>query len=95
MAEDNDREDALTVKDNVVDLNCITVLDIPPEKILESAKDARLKHVVVIGEYPDGEEYFVSSSSDSALVNWMIDRAKLALLAMPDEEEEYDENDID
>ena len=77
---------------DVVDINCETTLDIPAEKILDAAKEAKLKHVIVIGEYEDGEEYFTCSVSDSALVVWMLERAKLELLTMADEDEE--ENDI-
>lgn len=80
-------------KDNVVDIGCITVLDIPAEKILDAAKLAGLKHVIVIGEYEDGDEYFASSTSDRPLANWMIDRTKLEILEDAGEEED-DEDDL-
>ena len=73
---------------NVVDIDCVTFLDIPAEKMLEAAKDANLKHIVIIGEYEDGEEYFTSSTSDCPLALWMLEQAKRALFDMAAEENE-------
>ena len=78
-------------KSNVIDLDCVTLLDIPAEKMLEAAKDVNLKHIVIIGEYEDGEEYFASSTSDCPLVLWMLEQAKRALFEMAAEEDEYED----
>ena len=79
--------------DNVVDLNCETVLDIPAEKILEAAKDKNLRHVVIVGEDKDGEEFFASTTADSPLIIWMLERAKLEILRMADDDEYEIEDD--
>ena len=77
-------------ENNVVDLNCITTLDIPAEKILEAAKDKNLVEVIIIGTYEDGEEFFAASFSDGPTAVWMLERAKLDLLKMADEDDEDD-----
>ena len=79
-------------ENNVVDLDCETLLDIPAEKMLDAAKDAKLKHVIIIGEDEDGEEYFTSSTSDLALINWLLDRTKQAVLYMADEDDDDEDN---
>lgn len=66
---------------DVVDFPGITMLSIPPEKILEGAKKQNLADVLVIGWTGKGELYFASSSADGAEVNWLIDQAKAALIA--------------
>lgn len=70
---------------SVVEFPGITSLDMPPERILRKAKDADLQSVVVIGFTRDGAEYFGSSLADGADVVWMLERAKLRLLLVPDE----------
>ena len=76
---------------NVIDINCATLLDIPAKKMLEAAKDNDLKHIVIIGEYENGEEYFASSTSDCLLVLWMLAQAKRALFEMAAEEDDYED----
>ena len=73
-------------RNNVVDLNCITRLDIPAERIIVAASIAGLSHVVIIGELPDGSEYFGSSRSDGPEILWAIERAKMRLLRIVDED---------
>lgn len=51
----------------VVNLWCVTRLDLPPNRILESAID-KLESVVIIGYDKDGQEYFASSIADGAEV---------------------------
>lgn len=58
----------------------ITIADIPPEDILEKAKEADLDMVVVLGFTKDNQLYFAGSTSDCAEVNWALDQAKQILL---------------
>ena len=78
-------------ENNVVEIGCVTYLDIPAEKLLEAAKDAKLKHVIIIGECEDGDEYFASSTPDGPLAVWMLERAKLEVLYMVDDDDEEDD----
>lgn len=64
---------------NVVPIGCITTLDIPADRVLETAID-KLKSVVLIGYDNDGNEYFASSVADGGTVLWLIERCKLQLL---------------
>lgn len=63
----------------VVQLPCITTLDLDPDMTLEALK-GRLKSFVLIGYTPDGEEFFSSSIADGGEVLWLMERAKLKLL---------------
>lgn len=63
----------------VVNLGCVTRLDLPPDRILESAID-KLESVVIIGYDKDGQEYFASSIADGAEVVWLMERSKKKLL---------------
>lgn len=58
----------------------ITKLDLPPDRILESAIGKELQGVVILAYDKDGEEYFCSSYADGGTVLWMLERAKLRLL---------------
>jgi hypothetical protein len=49
---------------DVINLNAPTVADIPAEKVLQSAIDAKLDMAIVIGETPDGMLYHASSTAD-------------------------------
>jgi hypothetical protein len=75
-----------SVTDNVTNFTGITYLDIPPDRILDGAK-GELESVIVIGYTKDGEEYFAASVADGAEVLWMLERNKLKLLSVPDEEQ--------
>lgn len=71
----------------VVDLNCVTTLDLPPEKVLRSALGAELTEVVVIGYDADGNSYFASSVADAGQVTWHLERAKWRLMRQCDDME--------
>lgn len=58
----------------------ITKLDIPVDRVLDSALDEGLRCVVVLGYDTDGKEYFASSIADGADVLWLLERLKLRLL---------------
>lgn len=65
--------------DNVVELNLITKLDIPVERVLKNVP-RDLDFVIVIGEEEDGTVYFASSKASGPDVLWAMEKAKLALL---------------
>lgn len=67
-------------KDNIVEWQGITTLDIPPTRILAKAAGAKLKTCVVVGYDEDGEFYFASSVADGGTVVWMMEVAKKRLL---------------
>ena len=70
---------------NIIDLPVITYLDLAPERVLDAAKDSDLEYVVIIGQTKDGKEYFSSSKSDGPTILWDLERAKLKLLQVIDE----------
>jgi hypothetical protein len=57
---------------------------IPPEKILNSARDEELSEVVVVGEKDDGEFYFASSEGDLRHTQWLLTRALHEINKMAD-----------
>lgn len=64
----------------VVRLETMTTLDIPPDLVLDGAKKADLSAVMVIGEEADGTFYFASNKSDGADALWLLEKAKYKLL---------------
>jgi len=65
--------------DNVIPLNNITKLDLPPDRVLEAAK-GKLDKFVMMGWDKEGELYFASTFSDGGEVLWLMEKAKQALL---------------
>jgi hypothetical protein len=63
-----------------------STLEFAPDRVLEIAM-GKLTRVVVIGIDKDGYEYVGYSSTDPGAILWDIERAKLNLLRLPDEEE--------
>lgn len=53
-----------------------TRLDIPPERVLEAAKEAGLDQVIVIGRTKDSDLYMASSTGDGPEILWLIECAK-------------------
>ncbi len=62
----------------------VTTLDIDPAQVLEAAKAAGLKEVVICGVDDDGNEYFASSVADAGNAGWHLDRAKWNLMRQVD-----------
>lgn len=69
----------------VVYLNNITSIDIPPDRVLEKAM-GELQSVVLAGFTKDGEEYFFSSVAGGPEVLWLVERLKKRLLEAVDTE---------
>lgn len=72
------------MSDNVIEWGGITRLDLPPERVIAKAADAKLESVVILGHTADGEEYFASSLADGGDVLWLLERCKKLLLDVPD-----------
>ncbi len=72
---------------DVVMLGNVTRLDLPPERILDAARDAGLETVVICGYDKDGKEYFASSVADGGTALWLLERLKLKLLGVISHEE--------
>ena len=58
----------------------ISILDIPPEKVLQAAIDAGITEVVIVGIDADGKHYFASSMSSAPEIAWHLDTAKWRLM---------------
>jgi len=69
----------------VVELDIVTSLDVPAERVLRKATEAELRAVVVVGVDKDGELYFASSLADSARIIWHLERAKYELFKVKDQ----------
>lgn len=65
---------------NVVELNNITKLDIPVERVLRKATEAGLTTAIVVGVDSDGEFWFASSAADGGTALWWLEKAKKVLL---------------
>ncbi len=63
----------------VIELGCVTRLDLPPDRILENSK-GKLEGVIVMGFDGEGEPYFASSYADGATVLWLLEMCKKRLL---------------
>jgi hypothetical protein len=74
--------------DNVIELGCVTRLDLPPEKILRAAISADLETVVIVGYDKDGNEYFASSVADGAQAMYHLQRGIWSLNKITDLGEE-------
>lgn len=67
---------------DVIELGCITRLDLPADKVLEKAI-GQLDSVVIMGYDKEGEEVFASSIADGGNVLWLLEQCKLKLLKVP------------
>ncbi len=66
--------------DNVVELDVVTTLNLPADRVLGKALEHGLESVVILGYDRDGNEYFSSSLADGGGVLWLLERFKLRLL---------------
>ena len=67
---------------DVIELGCITRLDMPADRVLEKAI-GQLDGVVIMGYDKEGEEVFASSIADGGHVLWLLEQCKLKLLKVP------------
>jgi hypothetical protein len=68
---------------NVVEFTGITRLDGDPDRVLQGAI-GELESVLVIGFTKQGGEFFSSSVPDGGTCLWLMERAKLKLLQVPE-----------
>ena len=68
---------------DVVDIGCITKLDIPPDRLLEKAI-GNMSECVILGFHIDGSYYFASSKANARDVFYHLERAKYVLLKIID-----------
>ena len=64
----------------VVELDCVTTLDIPAEKILTKAIEANLDTAIVVGFNQDGSLYFSSTTGDAGTCMFLFELAKRSLV---------------
>lgn len=64
----------------IIELDIVTKLDLPAERILRKATEKDLDAVVVIGWDKDEEFYFASSYADGPEVLWLLAMAQRNLL---------------
>lgn len=69
----------------VVNLDNITRLDLPPERILNAALGKGLKSVVIVG-WTEDDFYFASSIAAGPETLWLLALAQKKLLEIGDEE---------
>lgn len=69
---------------DVVELDVLTKLDMPVERIIDRARDHGLAEVVICGFGTDGEFYFAASRADGGSVLWALEVAKKRLLGVAD-----------
>lgn len=65
--------------DNILTFDGMTKLDLPVNRILESAIEADMVEVVVLGYDKDGGYYFASSKGDGPSVLWLLEYSKRRL----------------
>ena len=70
----------------VINLDVVTTVDLPAEKVLVAAIAHDLKDVVVVGTREDGSLYFAGTSSDGPEVLWLLERAKRKLMDIVDDD---------
>lgn len=75
-------------KDNVVPFTGITTQDIDPAMTLHFASEHAFQRVIVIGVLENGEEYVSCSCADGGAFLWDVERAKLNLLRMADDDKQ-------
>lgn len=67
---------------DLLTFNGISRLDLPAERVLQSAIDAKIKTALVLGYDADGEFYFASTKADGGDIIWLMEIAKKKLLEM-------------
>ena len=65
---------------DVINMGGGTLIEVPVYKVLDGAKEANLRHVIVIGVDYDGAEYHASSTGQCEKMLWMVKRFEWELL---------------
>lgn len=69
---------------DVVILDVVTKLDLPPERILRQALETDLDAALVLGWTKDGQFYFASSYASSPENLYLMERARHELFKVED-----------
>jgi hypothetical protein len=69
--------------DNVIVLDVLTTINLPPERILNAALEADLAALVVVGYDKNGQYYFHSSIPHGSTINWLLDQCKKRIIDEP------------
>lgn len=69
---------------NVVHWPGVTKLDLPVERILDRAAEAKLSGALVVGWTEDGEFYAASSYADGGDLLWLLEMTKRKLFEAAD-----------
>lgn len=75
--------------DKILPFTGNTVLDSNPDDILEANK-GKFEGFILIGYDHNGEERLISTTSDSALIIWWLERAKKTILESADPYEDWE-----
>lgn len=71
---------------NVHTLELMTRHDLPVERVLMAAINARLKNVVIVGEFEDGTTYHAATQANMGEVFMALDMMKHHLLRIVEDE---------
>ena len=66
----------------IIDLQVVTKLDTPAERVIRKAADAGLDEVVIVGFNKDGDLFFAANKADAGAVIWQLEMAKHRLLKL-------------
>ena len=75
------------MNDNVVILDMVTTINLPPDRVLNAALGNVDGGVVLVGYGADGDFYFASSISAGPEVVWLLELAKMKLLRIGEGED--------
>ena len=64
----------------VIEFTGKTALDIPSDRVLQAALDAKITDAVVMGYDPDGSFYVAASVADGGDMLWLLELAKQSLM---------------
>ena len=70
----------------VIELPVITTLDISAERVIRGAAEADLEEVIIIGVDKDGDFYLAFSRADAGTIIFHLEKAKLRLLGVCDDD---------
>lgn len=73
--------------DNVVKFPGATLLDLEPDDILEEAK-GKLSKVLILGYTTEDDEFLAASFADGPTAIWLMERLKLQLLDIVDQDDD-------
>jgi hypothetical protein len=71
----------------VVTLSCVTKQELTPERVLQAAIVANLKHAIIIGVTQDNQRYVALTHSDAANALWHIEKARQDILTVDIDQE--------